>query len=265
MVNFPGIHGGPAAGIVCLGRSGGEPGRRFSLRLCRLGIVAGSANRRSWLRAILRQKAASSNVRALGGVILFGNLEPMPLVDPVHRFVLFTNAKCGGTTLKAWYFDNLDFASLHRKPATLLSNYGLRYAAAHIGRGSRLARGVARAMRAAPGSEEYKRKLRIFIDFYRQAYCRPAMVAGPPADFQRICVVRHPAQRLVSAYLDKFCTPRPDGHRTFERKVLQAIGRPDPSFWQLLDYLEGIPEEECNPHWRRQTYVPDGQRIDSFV
>jgi len=35
----------------------------------------------------------------------------MPLVDPVHRFILFTNAKCGGTTLKAWFFDNLDLAA----------------------------------------------------------------------------------------------------------------------------------------------------------
>ena len=33
----------------------------------------------------------------------------------------------------------------------------------------------------------------------------------------------------------------------------------------MLDYLEAVDEGACNPHWRRQTYVLDGQRIDDFV
>ena len=83
---------------------------------------------------------------------------PMPLVDPVHRFVLFTNAKCGGTTLKAWFFENLDFATLHWRPATLVGAFGPAYAAAHCGAGWRLAR---RAARAAPGSSDHKEELRV--------------------------------------------------------------------------------------------------------
>jgi hypothetical protein len=29
---------------------------------------------------------------------------PVPLLDPVRKFVLFTNGKCGGTTIKTWFF-----------------------------------------------------------------------------------------------------------------------------------------------------------------
>ncbi len=190
----------------------------------------------------------------------------MPLVDPVHRFVLFTNAKAGGTTLKAWFFDNLDFPTLHRRPATLLSAYGPRYAAAHLRRGFPMARAVARSRREAPGSEEYKRRVRGFIDFYRSAYCRSAMQgAGPAGDYRRICVVRHPEQRVVSGYLDKFCTPRADGDLPLVKDVLRAMGRDDLSFWQFLDYLEAVDEDACNPHWRQQSYILDGQRVDRFV
>ncbi len=190
-------------------------------------------------------------------------LNPMPLVDPVHRFVLFTNAKCGGTTLKAWFFENLGFATLHRRPATLVSAFGPAYAAAHLRRGWWLARHAARAGRRSPGSPEHKERLRRFIGFYRGAYCGPAMADGRAAGYRRICVTRHPGRRLVSAYLDKFCTgaPRP----AFVEDVLRAIGRDDPSFRDLLGYLETVEEHACNPHWRRQTYVLDGQRVEDFV
>lgn len=189
-------------------------------------------------------------------------LNPMPLVDPVHRFVLFTNAKCGGTTLKAWFFENLDFATLHRRPATLVPAFGAAYAAAHLRRGWWLAGGAARAARRSPGSSEHKEKLRSFFAFYRDAWCGPAMADGRTAGYRRICVTRHPDRRLVSAYLDKFCTgaARP----AFVEAVVGAIGR-DPSFRDLLGYLEIVDEPACNPHWRRQTYVLDRQHVDDFV
>ena len=187
-------------------------------------------------------------------------LNPMPLVDPVHRFVLFTNAKCGGTTLKAWFFENLDFATLHWRPATLVGAFGPAYAAAHLRRGWRLAR---RAARAAPGSSDHKEGLRVFVTFYRRAYCSAAMAANPGADYRRICVTRHPARRLVSAYLDKFCSD--EARLPFMQDVLRAVGRDAPSFRDFLGYLETVDERACNPHWRRQTYVLDGQHIDDFV
>jgi hypothetical protein len=177
--------------------------------------------------------------------------------------VLFTNAKCGGTTLKAWFFDNLDFATLHRRPVALISAFGPRYAAAHLRRGWRLARRTAQARHDVFNTSDYKHDLRAFINFYRASYCAPALTSAA-SGFRRICVVRHPARRLVSAYLDKFCTAE-DRSEPFVREVMQALGRDDPSFRDLLDYLERVEELHCNPHWRRQTYVLDRQRIDNFV
>lgn len=191
-------------------------------------------------------------------------LNPMPLVDPVHRFVLFTNAKCGGTTLKAWFFENSDLATLHRRPATLLRTYRPAYAAAHLRRGWRLAARTAEAGRRAPGSSDYKDRLRSFVNFYRAAYCARALADDRTTSYRRICVVRHPAERLVSAYLDKFCRDA-DDREPFVREVIRTIGRDDPSFRDLLGYLETVDERACNPHWRRQTYILDGQDIDDFV
>jgi hypothetical protein len=195
--------------------------------------------------------------------VLAQTLNPMPLVDPVRRFVLYTNAKCGGTTLKTWFFENVGFPTLHWRPATLFPAFGPAYAMAHLRRGAWLAFRATSAGRADPGSEAYKRRLRAFFSFYRWSYCAPAFAAGTPADWPHVCVVRHPGPRLVSAYLDKFCTGGPPP--PFVQDVLRAIGRPDPSFADLLGYLETVDEAACNPHWRRQTYVLDGQRIDHFV
>ena len=71
--------------------------------------------------------------------MLAQTLNPMPLVDPVRRFVLYTNAKCGGTTLKTWFFENVGFPTLHWRPATLFPAFGPAYAMAHLRRGAWLA------------------------------------------------------------------------------------------------------------------------------
>lgn len=195
-----------------------------------------------------------------------GRLNPMPMVDPLHRFVLFTNAKCGGTTLKAWFFDNVDFVSLHRRPDRLLGAFGLRYTVSHLRRGRRLAATVAQT-RGGPGeSEPYKAALRDFIRYYRAALCWRVMVSPEAESYFRICVVRNPFDRIVSAYLDKFCSFGRDGRDApYVAEVLRALGTEDPTFLQFLGYLETADEAECNPHWRRQTYITEGQRIDALV
>jgi len=107
---------------------------------------------------------------------LTDRLNPRPMVDPVHRFVLFTNAKCGGTTLKAWFFDNLGLATLHRRPGQLLASFGPRYALSHMRRGRHLAAAVARA----PDGEAYNAALRDCITYYRHAFCARLMAANSP-------------------------------------------------------------------------------------
>ena len=63
--------------------------------------------------------------------------DPIPLVDPARRFVLFTNGKCGGTTLKSWFFANLDLPGFERRPLRFLATFGPRYVYRHLrtGRG----------------------------------------------------------------------------------------------------------------------------------
>jgi hypothetical protein len=37
------------------------------------------------------------------------------------------------------------------------------------------------------------------------------------------------------------------------------------SFNGFLDYLESIDEEDCDPHWQRQSYIFGERRMDAFV
>lgn len=180
---------------------------------------------------------------------------PIPLVDPVRRFVLFTNAKCGGTTLKSWFFANLDIPALEQRPVRFLRAFGPRYAWRHFRYGRKTTpRGE--GLRDVP-------KVRRMTTFYRQAYCAPAIEAGV-ADHFKFAVVRHPEDRVVSGYIDKVCGE--DSKERWVQEMIAAAGRDGTiSFDGFLDYLETIDEAKLDPHWRRQTYILDGHRIDAWV
>lgn len=181
---------------------------------------------------------------------------PEPMVDPVHRFVLFTNAKCGGTTLKRWFFTNLDLAGLERNPVRLAAAFGPGFAARHLMRGRKW----------TPRGEALRdsEALRLATNAYRKSYCVRALLSGATEGFFRFAVVRDPAPRLVSAYLDKFCGE--DRDRPWVRSVVDQAGtNGDITFDRFLDYLAAVDDENCNPHWRRQTYVLEGHKIDAWV
>lgn len=193
-------------------------------------------------------------------------LDPMPLVDPVHRFILFTNPKCGGTTLKAWFFYNLGLADVHNRPAHLLWAYGPRFFIRHLRHGRSLAHEVPRALGSSTSSEEYKAALRKFTHFYRSTFCSRALRSRRSTDYFRICVVRNPYDRIVSAYLDKLCSEGRFGREApYVQRMLGELGRSELTFRQFLAYLRLVREEDCATHWRRQTYLLEGQRIDAFV
>ena len=202
----------------------------------------------------------------MGREPLTERLNPMPLVDPVHRFILFTNAKCGGTTLKAWFFENLGLGSLHRRPAHLLWNYGPRFS----NRYRRLGRELASKVPTHPGTSGYTHAyltaLLDFTNFYRRAFCLPAIKARWSADYFRICVTRNPYDRCVSGYLDKLCGEGKFGREApYVRSMLHELGRPELTFREFLAYLRSVDDEQCATHWRRQTFVLEGQRVDAFV
>lgn len=193
-------------------------------------------------------------------------LNPMPLVDPVRRFILFTNPKCGGTTLKAWFFNNLDMADLHRRPARLLRSFGPMFFYRHLRRGRPQALRVARFHAGAGESEAYKAALRDYLNFYRRAFCAGVLHSAEAERYFRICVARNPYDRIVSAYLDKFCNEGRMGREApYVREMLRGLGRSDLTFRQFLAYLRTTDEKDQAIHWRRQTYLLEGQRIDAFV
>lgn len=195
-----------------------------------------------------------------------GSLDPMPLVDPVRRFILFTNPKCGGTTLKAWFFYNLDLRNLHRRPAHLLRTYGPRFLIRHLRRGRPKALKVSRSPGASGDSEDYKAALRDYLNFYRRAFCSHVMASNKSAEYFRICVVRNPYDRIVSAYLDKFCSEGRYGREApYVQRMLRELGRSELTFREFLAYVRSTDEEVHATHWRRQTYLLEGQRIDAFV
>lgn len=179
--------------------------------------------------------------------------EPVPLVDPVRRFVLFTNGKCGGTTLKTWFFANLDLPGLERRPLRLLAAFGPRYAWRYLRRGRKVA---ARAGRDVA-------QVRRLTNFYRQAYCRPALETGAAESFFKLAVVRHPEDRVVSGFVDKICGE--DRDEPWVRAVRDAGGTDgEITFEGFLGYLERAGDD-CDPHWRRQSYVMEGHALDAFA
>lgn len=193
-------------------------------------------------------------------------LDPMPLVDPVRRFILFTNPKCGGTTLKAWFFYNLDLRNLHRRPARLAWSYGPRFFSGHLRRGRSLALEVPGIGGFSGNSEDHKAALRHFTHFYRAAFCLREMRSRRSDGYFRICVVRNPYDRIVSAYLDKLCSEGRFGREApYVQRMLSDLGRSELTFREFLAFLRTVDEEQCAIHWRRQTFLLEGQRIDAFV
>lgn len=182
--------------------------------------------------------------------------DPVPLIDPVRKFVLFTNGKCGGTTIKTWFFCNLDLDGLERRPLKFARAFGLRFAGRHMLHGRRSApRGAAL---------QDVETIRRFTNRYRRSYCIPALATGKSRTFFNFAVVRHPEDRAVSGYVDKICGP--DRDEPWIRAVVARGGRDGAiSFNGFLDYLESVDEEDCDPHWRRQSYIFGERRMDAFV
>lgn len=79
-------------------------------------------------------------------------------------------------------------------------------------------------------------------------------------DFMKFAVLRHPRDRLLSAWMDKFLLNRSDhGNQRHAGPVIAAVqgqARPDYfrsiTFDQFVDYVAHAPADELDPHWRPQ-------------
>lgn len=180
--------------------------------------------------------------------------KPVPLVDPVRKFALYTNGKCGGTSVKEWFLKNIDFFSLYKKPFFTILNFNLIFYLVLVLRFSRF-----RAINSSINNKEIRKA----IDFYRK-YFSTKKANDKKEKFKVILVTRNPYERVVSAFVDKFCGE--DMNTKMVNEVISKKRRGEEfSFHDFLNYLISEPEERQDPHWRRQTYVVDNINIDFFV
>lgn len=187
---------------------------------------------------------------------------PLPMVNPMRRFALFTNAKCAGTTMKAWFVNSLDLEATGRHFAAMASAFGLRFAIAWRRRGGDLRR---RPLSQILQNDEV---LRAFVEFYRREYSRRVLGRLDGPEWLRVAVVRNPYDRLVSAFVDKFCAD--DRSLPWVQRVIAVAQKhgAEPgvlTFADFVDYLLRVDDDRCNAHWRRQTYILDRFAIDRFL
>jgi len=184
--------------------------------------------------------------------------KPIPLYDPKRKFVLYTNAKCGGTTLKAWFFANLNWNSDFCDVREVASIFGVRFALALTFLG--------RYRRGLPKRVDYfdPQQIRLLSDLYRLYYCQYRLEHTVPPGTKSICVCRNPYSRAASAFLDKFCGSDRDHEyvRSIGRKIRKSG---DISFLEFLECIDSQDEARLDPHWRRQTYILEGKEVDHFI
>jgi len=186
---------------------------------------------------------------------------PFPLINKDKKFILFTNAKCGGTLLKSWYLGTLDLEESFSNFIAAVQHFGLKF----------VLNWYRHYFKFINGSEIISKDkyLRRFIKDYRIALKNFLPEIVDRSDWYRFAVVRSPYDRLVSAYVDKFCGR--DLSKKFVQKVLQEAGCRDAdgnlvlSFVQFVEYLSRQDIVKVNPHWRRQSYILEGINLDRII
>lgn len=186
--------------------------------------------------------------------------EPIPLINPLHRFVLYTNCKCGSSVLKKWFV-----ASLHS--ARSLSTPNVRKAF-----DAEFAEIVARDSTGVYGCDTDTllgslQLTRFFIDWYTRDYCVRHLDVLRDSSWLKFAVVRNPYDRLASAFLDKLCGAAASSG--WVQQVLRAAcvtgENAAVSFSQFVEYVGRSQDWQTNRHWRRQTFVVEGMPLDSIV
>ena len=187
--------------------------------------------------------------------------QPYPLINTEKKFILFTNAKCGGTTLKSWFVDSLELENTFSDTFQAINNYGFYFVFKWY------------KFRFANHELEkikfYNPYLRRFVKIYRKATYNKIKKHLRDSDFLKVAVTRNPYHRLVSGFVDKFCGK--DLHRPWVQEVIKqantmdAEGNYSISFSQFVDYLYARDLRDVNGHWRNQTYILNGIELDEII
>lgn len=187
--------------------------------------------------------------------------KPYPLINKDKKFILFTNAKCGGTTLKRWFIDSLDIEHTFSNTIQLLRNYGFVFAFKWY-----KYRFLNHDLEKIKLSNPYLRK---FIKIYRLTTLNSLKKHLNDDSFYKVAVVRDPFDRLVSGYVDKFCGE--DINRSWVQEVLIQNDFKDSNenyqitFAQFVDYLLNNDLMDVNAHWRHQTHILKGIEFNEVI
>lgn len=187
---------------------------------------------------------------------------PYPLINLDKKFILFTNAKCGGTTLKLWFLDSLNFDETFSSPLRAIKNYGLLFVINWYNRYGFLNHNVTKI-------KPSNFLVRKFIKLYRLQNLKNVVKFIDDPSFKKIAVVRNPHDRLVSAYVDKFCGE--DLNTSWVQSVIKAVNCKDDegnyqlTFYQFVNYLANNDLTTVNAHWRHQSYIMSGIDFDSVI
>ncbi|WOJ95053.1 sulfotransferase family 2 domain-containing protein [Congregibacter variabilis] len=189
---------------------------------------------------------------------------PVPLVNLERKFILFTNAKCGGTGLKAWFLSSLDLESSFCSFSRAASHYGLRHALSWFLR-----------YRGFPGAHLPRHdddSIRIFTNIYRRSTSQAVEESIRSDQFFKVIVVRDPYDRLVSAFVDKFCTT--EAGKPWVQQVIRQVNAgvsnggasaATITFSQFVDYLSKQNLSKVDEHWRPQSCVLQDVSPDQIV
>lgn len=173
----------------------------------------------------------------------------------MRKFILFTNGKCGGTTIKRWFLKNLNLDLLINDSKKLEKLFGKEFCQTIQGY-------ILDKHKITELSDDVS-MLRRFIDIYRNEFCINILNSREIHNYFKVIVARNPYNRIISSFLDKFCGD--DMQRLFVTQVNKKLECPDISFYDFLRYLETTNEEHHNPHWRRQTYIIDNIQLDAVI
>lgn len=164
------------------------------------------------------------------------------MIDPVNNFILHTNAKCGGTTLKHWFLSAPNFRQFIASPKIAFDHLGVRVFG--------LTYWKTRYSLARYSRKPDNTNARRFLRYHRRLMNGLDDARLPTRNF---ILVRTPYDRAVSAFIDKFCGD--DRDTPWVRDVVKACGVDSPTFIDFLNYVQRTSPRDLNPHWRQQSHA----------